>query len=367
MKVVASIVAPAFDVALCAEQIIVARGAQADAERSAERFAGQLQNARGAAQARRLDIGRLLVEARKNFPARGPARAGSETWGRFLARCKLDDSTADRYMVEFSDPTPASSPQRRGELPDGRREEPDDDGQTGPKIAPRTSGDQVFRRATIEDARAIIAQLDDADRKRLLKEGRTNLQGNSGEVERGKWCTPDKWARAVGPWDVDPFSNPHSGIVSVDRAMLEDEGDAFGGGKPGESPGLYLLGSRHGSRTGVATVDTRVWLQPPYDLVIEALAHYGHTRFCALLRLSPDTAWFRMLWPLVATIAIPQERLEFKPPPGVPKPESTISYPHALYYRDWRDITDEVRALCIVIPIDHATSDPRAIQAAAGL
>lgn len=43
----------------------------------------------------RLEKGRLLVEARKAFPARGPKAKG---WGELLAKWKIDERTARRYM-----------------------------------------------------------------------------------------------------------------------------------------------------------------------------------------------------------------------------------------------------------------------------
>ncbi len=110
----------------------------------------------------------------------------------------------------------------------------------------------------------------------------------------------------------------------------------------------------------MAGPDTRVFLQPPYKrgFIESVIAHYGHTRFCALLRFAPDTDWFKALLPLTCAIAIPLERLDFDPPPGVPKPESSIPYPHALYYADERDITAEVRALCIIWRVDHEARPP---------
>jgi hypothetical protein len=318
---------------------------------------------------RRLALGRALVAARACWPMRGPKAKG---WGDFLGARGIDQDVALEAMryAGFVDDDPVSR-DLPGNHPTRRQAGLDPDDDTGPRIipAPRDGSTAPFRQLTKEDVAQAMARLAPDDRKWVLKSGSVNLQGNSGDVERGTWTTSKKWAEAIGPVDHDPFSNPRSLIASTTRCMLEDGGDGFGGGEPGATPGLYLLGERHGSRTGVATNETTTFFQWPYTagFAERAIAHYGHTRFRALLRWSPDTAWFRMLWPLVSTIAIPQERIEFDPPPGVPRPEATISYPHALYYANWRDVTDEVRALCIVIPIDHATTDPRAIQPAIGL
>lgn len=367
MKPIPAIVEPApVDIDAAAEHIIVALAGEQDAVRSATRHEQLGQAARETAALRRREVGSWLAKVRPSWPASGPRARG---WSEFIARVKLDDSTAVRYMREarggmvHGDGPCTSSPQDSAHER-GVSQTPDDDEPIEVQGRPRDV--PPFRQLSEDDIVQALARLDPEARKRVLKSGKVNLQGNSGDVERGTWTTSEKWARAIGQVELDPFSNPRSKIASVHRCMLEDGGDGFGGGEPGEPPGLYLLGDRHGSRTGIATAETTTFFQWPYSpgFAERAIAHYGHTRFRALLRWSPDTAWFRMLWPLVSTIAIPQERIEFDPPPGVAKPDSTISYPHTLYYANWRDVTDEVRALCIVISIDHSITDPREIQRA---
>lgn len=363
MKPIPAIVEKAqVDVDYIATQIIVALGEQRDAEKAAARFEDQASNSRTMARDRRLTVGRMLNKVRGTWPARGPSPGESTTgWGDFLRKINLPESTAKEYMAEARDPQGFADRRRESAKPPV-----DSDDDTGPRILPdpdspriappfaqRTEADLVAMQAEFNQA---MARLDDSARKRVLKAGRpANVVGGSGEVERGTWCTSKRWAEAVGPFDHDPFSNPRSHIASTTRCMLEDGGDAFGGGNPGASPGLYLLGEKHGARAGVATADTRVWFQPPYSIVLGAIAHYGHTRFVALLRWSPDVEWFRRLWPLIETVAFPVERMDFELPPGIARPESSIPYPHALYYRDHRDVTDEVRARCIILHIDHTT------------
>ncbi len=100
---------------------------------------------------------------------------------------------------------------------------------------------------------------------------------------------------------------------------------------------------------GQATDETRVWIQPPYDIVLQALAHYGHTRFTALLRLDTSTLWFDQLWNLSEVIMVPKrDRLAFVPPPGVDA--SSNPFPHGLYYKRAVDVTDAVRDLCYPWP-----------------
>lgn len=317
----AAIVENAVDIDLCAEQIIVARADLLRAERSIERIRGQLDDAVGTAKMRRIEIGRILSKARPTWPQRGPNAKG---WTTFLERVKIDDSTAHRYMEEFRDPV-AFSQKTRGKPGDSAAIDP---------------GSEAAR---------------DSD-----PETPANVHGGSGEVARGTYCTPLKYATAVGPWDLDPFSNPRSHIVSTHRCMLEDGGDGL---LDPEEPGSWRSGSpgEYGAPIhSVADANTRVWLQPPYELVDEAIAHYGHTRFCALLRFAPDTDWFAAMWPRVQVIATPfGERLPFEidgvEADGAP-------FPHAFYYADERDVTDEIRRLCIVLRRAEAQSNPAALH-----
>jgi hypothetical protein len=184
---------------------------------------------------------------------------------------------------------------------------------------------------------------------------RANPNGGSGEVARGSYCTPKEWADRVGPWDHDPFSNPRSHIVATTACMLERGDDGLAGPRKGEhflapTGGILAPGEerRWPTATGrrLATVDTRVWGQPPYEIVDEALEHYGHTRFCFLLRFDPSTQWFIKLYRLAGLICVPRgKRIEFEPPPGVPV--SKNPYPHAFYYARAEDATDAVLRACI--------------------
>lgn len=364
MKAIAAIVEPAqIDVDLIAERIIVAIADHRGIETKISRLEGQLGDARGAARMRRIEIGRLLLKARRAWPERGPNAKG---WGEFCAKVQLADSTARMYMDECRDPE-AFADKRAKTSSDQDEPDPSD----GPRVtpAPRESEPAPFRQLTEADLVQALGRLDPDARKRVLKTDKANVKGGSGETDRGMWCTSAKWAAAVGPWELDPFSNPRSRILSGKRCMLEDGGDAFGGETPGETIGRYRTGTSHGqaSAIGVADYDARVWIQPPYELVAQAIAHFGHARFCALLRWSPDVkAWFPQLWQLTAVVCFPLgERMEFDPPPGVEK-SGDMPFPHALYYADERDVTDEVRKLCIVWRVDHsldpALPDPAALH-----
>lgn len=191
-----------------------------------------------------------------------------------------------------------------------------------------------------------------------------NVRGGTGDLERGKYCTSEKWAGYVGPWDLDPFTNSRSHIEAAVHCMLERGDNGFGAELAEKRiPGQYLarrtvgrftglLGkgevSRRGDVLAIATECTRVWIQPDYQFVDEAIGHYGHTRFCALLRFDPRTAWWQRLVILVrrrrGMICIPRGVFNFESPPGVPA--SSNSFPHALYYADERDVTRAVLRRC---------------------
>lgn len=367
MKSAAARAKPASD-DLAAEQVIVWRTEERDAETSAVRHEQQAGAARATAKARRLQIGELCAKQREKWPQSGPNAKG---WGLWLAKAKLDDSTAWRYIDAWKNRDKPGDDVGDPSHPAPVRGNPDDDepDDGGPRVRPlpcRAPDQPPFRQLTEEDIMQAIARLPPEARRRIVKAARVNVKGGSGDEDRGTWCTAKDWAVAVGAWDLDPFSNPRSHILSAVRCMLEDGGDAFGGGKPGETPGLYLTGTSglQPGRSAVADELTRVWIQPPYELVAAAIAHYGHTRFCALLRWSPDVkAWFPELWRRTAVVAHPWcERMEFEPPPGVDK-SGDMPFPHALFYAHEGDITDAVRARCIIHHINHDTDDVRAIPA----
>lgn len=179
------------------------------------------------------------------------------------------------------------------------------------------------------------------------------------DEQRGAWCSPLSITAAVGAFDLDPFTNPRSTLVARHTCMLERGDDGFGldsremRGSFHVNPvfctatpvdgrcdacGYFMAGKQH-----------TVWIQPPYDIVQQALDHYEHTRFTALLRFDPSTAWFAWLWERVQVIMVPrQDRLEFVPPPGVKA--SSNPFPHGLFYRLAADVPAAVRALCLTWP-----------------
>lgn len=209
------------------------------------------------------------------------------------------------------------------------------------------------------------------------------------EEQRGAWCSPPEYTAAAGVFDVDPFTNPRSTLKARWLCMLERGDDGFGLDRR-HTPGAFYINPMHcefrGEEShhygcmwcghGVVGEQAKVWIQPPYDIVLEALAHYGHTRFVALLRLDTSTVWFQlMFWgirtpeegaqlakalksyapgnsvrpPLCEVIMVPRrDRLDFVPPPGVKA--SSNPYPHGLYYKCAADVPLAVQALCYPWP-----------------
>jgi hypothetical protein len=169
-----------------------------------------------------------------------------------------------------------------------------------------------------------------------------NVRGGSRDPNRGKWCTEKKIADAVGPFDLDPFSNPRSHIVATHACMLERDEDGM---VDRSRPGSYLLRDPNlGLVQLTAGPEDRAWIQPPYNIVEEALDHYGNTRFAALLRFDPRPAWFRTLWRLTRLVCV-LRKVAFEPPPGVKA--STNTFPHAIYYSRVEDATPAILRMCI--------------------
>ena len=187
-----------------------------------------------------------------------------------------------------------------------------------------------------------------------MKFRNVDVRGNSKDPNRGKWCTPKPIADAVGPFDLDAFSNPRSHIVTRERCMLEDGGDGFGDGK---TPGSYRCGI---GQLKTASSDTLFWGQPPYErgFVQRAFDHYRHTRWCFLLRFDPRPDWWRAVYAAAELVAVID--VEFEPPPGVPKGGGN-SFPHALYYRYAKDVTEAVLRMAAAVWRKKALERHRAL------
>lgn len=166
-----------------------------------------------------------------------------------------------------------------------------------------------------------------------------NVYGGSGDDERGTWCTPKWLAEKLGPFDLDPCSNPRSHIQATETRMLERGQDGL----------LHVTSDCPATRALKRPFDhLRVFINPPYanGQVIRWLQAYEHTRFCFLLRFDPSTDWFIELYRRTGLVCVPRgRRVNFEPPPGVTGSSNTI--PHALFYKYAADATKEILRACI--------------------
>lgn len=316
------------DLDLYAKQLKIELAGLQDDERNAARHEAAATASREDAHKRRLRIGGILAKVRLAWPERGPNAKG---WGEYLRAVGISEDSALRWMAEA-----------RGDLPHARETDPE------AKLI------------------ADLNKLDAGAKARVAKALRVNVSGGSGETDRGSWVTSKRWADAVGPWDLDPFSNPRSHIVAEHRCMLEDGGDGLAElGHPGcwtsggsmNAAGDWTSDIGTTLLSGIADESTRVWIQPPYSIVEDVIAHYGHTRFCALLRLDSSTGWFAALWERTQVIALPKGTREFfEPPDGVEA--STNPQPHAFFYADPRDVTPAIAESCIVLSRYEARAHP---------
>lgn len=180
------------------------------------------------------------------------------------------------------------------------------------------------------------------------------------DEQRSAWCSPLAITKAVtesSPFDLDPFTNPRSTLQATHTCMLERGDDGFGLTQR-HVPGSFYVNpdgcANFPDGCGVcgqhvADETWKVWIQPDYEFVIEAIAHYLHTRFVALLRLDTSTKWFETLWRTCQVIMVPKrDRLEFVPPPGVKA--SSNPFPHGVYYKHCEDVTNAIFALCYPWP-----------------
>jgi hypothetical protein len=196
-----------------------------------------------------------------------------------------------------------------------------------------------------------------------------NVRGGTREKRRGAYCTPKYIGVAIGPFDHDGFSNPHSHIASDTACMLERGDDGFGLGAmthPGSffiadpngpdehaAPDPILIGELQAPRRGyyrTAHKHTRFWGQPDYSDVLRAYRHYMHTRWAFLLKWDCRPEWWDLIYSAAELVAhLPnspgKSSFEFEPPPGV-KSGAGNSWPHAIYYRYAEDCPEAVIELC---------------------
>lgn len=263
------------------------------------------------AKERRLELGRSLIEARQLFPKTGRNAGG---WSRFVAErginmdVALDAMKYAGYVDEHCGP--------------------DDPLPTRAEAGIDKPAEKVPAGADPLSAAPQLSLVPDPEPD----------PGPAPEVEidRDTWCTPPWLTEPLGRFDLDPCSNERSSVRAVQSFNFERAGE----------DGLELASAVWAS--------ARVFINPPYSDVEPWIEAYKHTRFCFLLKLDTSTKWFAKLYAATELILIPRRRVNFIPPPGVPKAQAQAQqFPHALFYRFAEDATDAVRALSWSWRVDH--------------
>lgn len=124
-----------------------ANSALREAEIQEERSGKRLESAREMTAKRRLELGRWLITARKQWPARGPAAKG---WGELLEQEGIADSTAREYMrtagyvesISLTGENASEIPSRREIGIDNRPRKSDTQPDTQPNTQPSSSNAQ---------------------------------------------------------------------------------------------------------------------------------------------------------------------------------------------------------------------------------
>lgn len=306
------------------QAFVALREADADvglAAEVAEKAVSRAEELRQIAATRRLEFGRALQRARAGWPERGPKAKG---WTDMLERIGIGpDAASDaiayaKAVMERFSGTDGRVPEKLPTLAEaGIDKRPRASDATDNR--PAYGGDRQRETDAPDDRDAppdnvIPLELDDPEPK---------------APDRNTWCTPKKWADAIGPVDLDPCSNERSHIQAKATFVLER----------GEN-GLALAPE--------VPDDQLEFINCPYGrgLVIQWVRAYGQKRFIFLLKFDPSTKWFAELIARTTVVMFPKdERMEFEPPPGVES--SSVQFPHAFFYAREEDITDEMRALCL--------------------
>jgi len=273
-----------------------------EAEQHAEQADRRAQSAHEAVRVRRLELGRVLAEARKDFPTSG---RNAKAWTDFLAvrRLTLEQAQDAMKYAGFVDDLTGGSGNPPAKLP--TREE------AGLDAKPPAGPDN------------------------------TQPVEPDPEIDRDTWCTPKWITDAIGEFDLDPCSNARSTVKAIYAYQLERGED-----------GLKL-----GTSKWMDGTSTRVFVNPPYSAVAPWVAAYRHARFVFLLKLDTSTRWFAELFARTELILIPRKRVSFDPPPGVPLERAIAQqFPHALFYARGEDATPEIRALCWAWRVEHDTT-----------
>lgn len=238
------------------------------------------------AQVRRMEMGRFLLKARALLPKRGSREDG---WGSFLEAIELDETTAWRYIklaeatLNLTEKDSALIP-TYADLGLDRRE----GAQPDPDAPPPTDADAPPSEG------APVIEINEQPPPVVVP-----------PANRDAWCTPDLLAAALPHVDVDPCSNPYSSIRADTTYMLENGQDGL------LLPWFGLL-----------------YVNGPFSKLLpwaERLASELHEKRSKrtvkgagfLVNADSSTAWWKVLTRHLPIRLDFDDRIEFKPPPGV--------------------------------------------------
>jgi hypothetical protein len=277
MKAIPAIVEAAqIDLDLAAEQCIVKLADVRDADTAAARFEQKGAAARETAALRRLEVGQILVRVRATIPATSGPKA--KAWSEFLARIKLDDSTAHRWMDMAKTGKvhgkPASSPQGSSHV--------------------RGTGEAP----SVTAAMAIIDQLAPSERATIQRSIRSSLASEN-VGDRDAYCTPDDVTAALPDVDLDPCSNLNSSVRAGTTYSIEAGQDGLA------LPWFGLV------YVNFPFSDPLPWAEK----LVEELPNV--TGAGVMCNADHSPAWWHVLTKHLTIRLDFNERLQFKPPPGV--------------------------------------------------
>lgn len=118
--------------------------------------------------------------------------------------------------------------------------------------------------------------------------------------------------------------------------MLEAGDDGL---PPNGPQGSYI----HGGVRYQTTQVTTTFINPPYSRgqVLRWVDHWCLTNYVFLLRWDPSTEWWKVLMRSAECVWIPNQRINFEPPPGVTS--GSNPFPHALYFKRMPDTSAQRR------------------------
>lgn len=289
MKPIAAIVEPADGIAKHAAAVDQALVRLREAEQHAEQADRRAQSAHEATRARRLDLGRALIAARKCFPK---ASRNAKGWTDFLAvrRMTLEQAQDAMKYAGFVDETLAgASADAPANLPTMRK--------AGLDPRPREN-EAPETEVTAAEVFAFAAKLAPEARGQLQRSLRS-LQARENEGERDAYCSPDDVTAALPEVDLDPCSNPRSSVRARETYSLEAGQDGLA---------LPWYGMIY---VNFPFSDPLPWCEK----IAEERPNL--TGIGVMCNADHSPAWWHVLTPILTLRLDFNERLQFKAPPGV--------------------------------------------------